>query len=227
MPVLNEEKTLLQICQKVLVAPVWGLEKEIIIVDNGSTDKSLSLTQKISREHANVKVFSEKERGKGAALRLGFQKASGDILLTQDADLEYDPSDYLKILKPIVDGHADVVYGSRLLSSETKRVLFFWHFIGNIFTTTLSNLFTGLALSDMETGCKAFTREVICSFTDSLESNKFGIEPELTAKVAKGGWRIYEVGISYFGRTYAEGKKINWLDGLAAIWHIIKFNLLK
>ena len=176
----------------------------------------------------NLKIiFKEKNEGKGSALKEGFMSASGDIIVIQDADLEYDPEDFKKVLEPILRGRADVVYGSRILSSDAKRVLYIWHFLGNVFLTLLSDLFTGLTLTDMETCYKAFTKEVADSFKHKLESKRFGIEPELTARMAKGNWRVYEVGISYYGRTYAEGKKINWRDGLAAIWHIIKFNLFK
>ena len=161
--------------------------------------------------------------GKGAALRTGFQHVQGDVVIVQDADLEYDPAEYRKLLQPILEGKADAVYGSRFVGSEPHRVLFFWHYVGNRLLTLLSNMFTNLNLTDMETCYKMFKKEVIDSI--SIEQNRFGFEPEITAKLSKGKWRIYEVGISYSGRNYEEGKKINWKDGLQALWCILKYNL--
>ncbi|OHA14715.1 MAG: glycosyl transferase [Candidatus Tagabacteria bacterium RIFCSPLOWO2_01_FULL_39_11] len=221
IPAYNEESTILEIIRRVKAVDLKDINKEIIVVDNGSDDGTFEK----ARNAGNVKVFREFEKGKGAALKKGFIEASGDIVIIQDADLEYDPDDYSKLLKPILDGRADVVYGSRLSSSEAKRVLFFWHYIANRLLTLFSDMLTNLVLTDMETGYKVFRKEVVDSFKDKLKSRKFGIEPEITARIAKGEWRIYEVGISYSGRTYKEGKKINWKDGIAAIWHIIKFNL--
>ena len=229
MPVYNEKDTVLEILKRVKEV-VLDVEKEIIVVDDCSTDGTKNILQNLIKQNSekNLKViFKEKNEGKGRALKDGLILATGDIIIIQDADLEYDPDDYNKILQPILKGRADVVYGSRLLSGSATRVLYIWHLLGNIFLTLLSDLFTGLTLTDMETCYKAFTKEVADSFKHKLESKRFGIEPELTAKIAKGKWRIYEVGISYYGRTYKEGKKINWRDGFAAIWHIIKFNLFR
>lgn len=200
------------------------LEKEIIIVDDCSEDGTREILKNIDPKKYRV-IFQEKNRGKGAALKRGFAAAAGDIFLIQDADLEYNPQEYMKLLTPILEGKADVVFGSRFVGNEPHRVLFFWHYLGNRFLTFLSNIFADLNLTDMETCYKVFKKEVVDSFKDKLKSCRFGIEPELTARIAKGKWRIYEVGISYSGRTYKEGKKINWRDGLTAVWHIIKFNL--
>ena len=222
IPAYNEKNTIEAIIKKVKAVDLGGLEKEIIIVDDGSKDG----TREILRQMPGIRlILHEKNLGKGGAIKTGFQNATGDILIIQDADLEYDPQDYKKILSPILNGQADVVYGSRFLTSEPKRVLFIWHFLGNISLTLLSDLLTGLTLTDMETCYKAFRKEVVDSFKDKIKSRRFGIEPELTALAAKGKWRIYEVGISYYGRTYKEGKKIGWRDGFAAIWHILRFNL--
>lgn len=222
IPVYNEKNTIGELIRQVKAVNLSNIEKEIIVVDDGSTDGTREILKNIS----GIKyIFHEKNLGKGGAIKTGFKNATGDILIIQDADLEYDPQEYNKILGPILSGRADVVYGSRFLTGEPKRVLFVWHLLGNIFLTLLSDLLTGLTLTDMETCYKAFRKEVVDSFKDKIKSKCFGIEPELTARVARGRWRIYEVGISYYGRTYKDGKKIGWRDGIAAIWHIIRFNL--
>ena len=223
IPVFNEKNTMLEILKRVEVVDL-PLEKEIIIVDDCSTDGTKEILQKLDGKKYKI-IFKVKNEGKGAAVKDGFQKATGDVVIIQDADFEYDPQDYHKILRPILIGRADVVYGSRLLSSDVKRVLFIWHFLGNIFLTFLSDIFTGLTLTDIETCYKAFTKDVLDSFKNKLKSKRFCIEPDITARIARGDWRIYEVGISYYGRDYREGKKINWHDGVAAIWHIIRYNL--
>lgn len=224
IPVYNEKNTIIRTIEEVRRVDLSTIEKEIIVVDDFSTDG----TRELLADIADIKVFyHENNTGKGGALQTGFRQSTGDIIIIQDADLEYDPEDYHKLLTPILKGKGDVVYGSRFLSGDPKRVLYLWHFFGNRLLTNLSNLFTGLTLTDMETCYKVFRREVVDSFKDKLESKRFGIEPEMTAYVAKGKWRIYEVGISYYGRTYEEGKKINWHDGVKAIWYIIKFNLKK
>lgn len=222
IPAYNERDTISEIIRKVRDVSLSGVEKEIIVVDDGSIDGTRDILKDISGIRY---IFHEKNQGKGGAIKTGFQNASGEIVLIQDADLEYDPNEYGRLLMPILSGHADVVYGSRFAGGDPHRVLYFFHYSGNRLLTILSNIFTGLNLSDMETCYKVFRKEVVDSFKGQIKSRKFGIEPELTARVAKGKWRVYEVGVSYYGRTYEEGKKINWKDGLAAIWHIIRFNL--
>lgn len=225
IPVYNEAKTILKILDMVRAVNI-SLVKEIIIIDDKSTDGTRDILATLGASDLKV-IFQAVNQGKGAAVRAGLAEATGDIILIQDADLEYNPIEYPKLLAPILSGHADVVYGSRFTGSEAKRVLFFWHSLGNRFLTLLSNMFTNLNLTDMETCYKVMTREVLTSVLPRLTTNRFGIEPELTAYFARGDWRIYEIGISYDGRTYAEGKKINWRDGVAALWYIIKFNLFK
>ncbi|MEE8522832.1 MAG: glycosyltransferase family 2 protein [Thermoanaerobaculia bacterium] len=226
IPAYNERATVEALLRRVAEAPLpGGLEREILVVDDGSGDGTRELLKKLEQagDPAFRLVEHPENRGKGAALRTGFEQVTGDVVLVQDADLEYDPRDYPTLLQPILAGEADVVYGSRFLGGP-HRVLFFWHYVGNRFLTTLSNMLTDLNLSDMETCYKVFRTEVLRGMT--LCSNRFGIEPELTAKVAKTQARIYEVPISYHGRTYAEGKKIGWRDGFAAIWSILRYNLL-
>jgi len=225
IPVYNEKNTILEILKQVEEVEL-GLKKEFIIIDDCSTDGTRDILKKLDSDKYKI-ILKEKNEGKGAAIKEGFLRATGDVVIIQDADLEYDPEDYKKLLRPILMGRADVVYGSRSLSTEPKRVLFLWHFLANFILTLFSNLLTDLTLTDIETCYKAFRKEVVDSFKHKLKSQRFGIEPELTAKVAKGKWRVYEVGISYYGRDYDEGKKINWKDGLAAIWHIIRFNLFE
>jgi glycosyltransferase involved in cell wall biosynthesis len=195
--------------------------REIVIVDDYSTDGTRDLLAAYKTQNTFKIIFHDRNRGKGAALRTGIADTTGNIVIIQDADLEYDPQEYPKLLAPILAGNADVVYGSRFAGGESKRVLYFWHSVGNRFLTTLSNMFTNINLSDMETCYKVFRGEVIRSIR--IEEDRFGFEPEVTSKVAHMGCRIYEVGISYSGRTYAEGKKINWKDGVRAIWCILKY----
>jgi len=224
IPVYNERATLERVVQRVLDVDV-GMPKEIILVDDCSTDGTRDLYEAVRRSidgRAESRIiFHDRNRGKGAALRSGFQAATGDIVLIQDADLEYDPRDYPRLLAPILDGRADVVYGSRFVGSEAHRVLFFWHMVGNRILTLLSNAMTNLNLTDMETCYKVFRAEVIRGIR--IRSDRFTVEPELTAKVARGGWRVYEVGISYAGRDYSEGKKITWKDGISAIWAVFRY----
>lgn len=223
IPVYNEEKYISTTIQRVLDVNLENVSIEIVVVDDGSKDRTVEILQGLAAEHPKVKVYQQPvNMGKGAALRRGFQEASGDIILIQDADLEYDPSDYPTLLKPILDDKADVVYGSRFLGGP-HRVLYFWHFAGNQFLTLLSNITTNLNLTDMETGYKVFRAEVIKEIP--LKSNRFGFEPEVTAKIARRGWRIFETQISYFGRSYAEGKKIGWKDGFQAIYCIIRYGI--
>ncbi len=227
IPVYNEEKTLAEIVRRVVSAPV-ELEREIVLVDDCSHDRSWEECGRLATAHPGVTVRAirhPENQGKGAALRTGFAHARGDVVLIQDADLEYNPTDYPKLLRPILDGRADVVYGSRFVGGDEHRVLYFWHYAGNRFLTLLSNMFTGLNLSDMETCYKAFRAEVLRGIV--IECDRFGVEPELTAKVARGNWRVYEVGISYSGRSYEEGKKITWRDGVRAIGTILKFGIFR
>ncbi len=223
IPVFNEKSTVLEIIKKVEEIQL-SLAKEIILVDDGSTDGTREILK--SLPEGKYKIFyQEKNLGKGAAVRLGFKEASGDIIIVQDADLEYDPEDYAKLIKPIMSGKADVVYGSRLIGSEAHRVLYFWHYLANRCLTFLSNMFSNLNLSDMETGYKVFSRAALTKILPRLISNRFGIEPEITMLIGRNKFRIYEVGITYSGRTYGEGKKIGWRDGVAAIYHIIRFGI--
>ena len=218
IPVYNEVQTIKEIVARVREVE---LEKEIIIVDDYSTDGTREHLREINQANENVKVlYHDHNQGKGAALRTGFQAITGDIVIIQDADLEYDPREYPLLLAPIVDGRADVVYGSRFLAGP-HRVLFFWHYVGNKFLTLFSNMLTNLNLTDIETCYKVFKREVLAEI--KLKSNRFGFEPEFTAKIAKKGFRIYETPISYSGRTYAEGKKIGWQDGVKAVFAILWF----
>lgn len=242
IPVFNERHFILEVLRRVQRVHLEGIEKEIIVVDDHSTDGTRKLLQEIVSAQAdsrvetldisdqgdqlsikNLKVFfQEQNRGKGAALRRGLREAKGDVIVIQDADLEYDPNQYARLLEPIQQGVADVVYGSRFLGGP-HRVLFFWHYVGNKFLTILSNVFTNLNLTDMETCYKMFRRNVLDGI--EIKQNRFGFEPEFTAKIAKKGYRIYEVPISYYGRSYEEGKKINWKDGVKAIYCIFRYNL--
>jgi glycosyltransferase involved in cell wall biosynthesis len=220
MPCFNERATIEPIVERVLASPYTA---ELIIVDDGSTDGTREVLQKLAKDDPRVHVHEHTvNQGKGAALRTGFALVTAPFAIVQDADLEYDPGEYGLLLAPLVDGRADVVYGSRFQGQGAHRVLYFWHSIGNKVLTLLSNMATDLNLSDMETCFKAFRREVLRSIT--IEENRFGFEPEITAKVAAAGWRVFEVGISYNGRTYAEGKKIGWRDGLRALWCIAKYS---
>jgi len=238
IPVYNERPYIEEILRRVQAA---NIDKEIIVVDDYSTDGTRDWLLQLQEQqvaglgevatlggHVPLRIdnmrflFQEKNRGKGAALRRAFAEATGEIVVVQDADLEYDPQEYSKLLQPILDGRADVVYGSRFLGGP-QRVHYFWHYVGNKILTLLSDMLTDLKLSDMETCYKVFRRDVLAGIR--LKSDRFGFEPEITAKVAKGKWRVYEVPISYSGRTYAEGKKISWRDGLHALWQIVWYNL--
>lgn len=223
IPVYNERATLEEIVSRVLAADA-GMEKELVLVDDCSTDGTRELYPRLRQQHPGAAMqilMHDRNRGKGAALRTGFAHAAGDIVLVQDADLEYDPRDYPSLLAPIVEGKADVVYGSRFVGGDAHRVLFFWHMLGNRFLTLLSNAFTNLNLTDMETCYKVFRADVLKKI--QIRSDRFEFEPEITAKVARGGFRVYEVGISYAGRDYAEGKKITWVDGVKAILAIVRY----
>ncbi|MGE0529215.1 MAG: glycosyltransferase family 2 protein [Bdellovibrionales bacterium] len=228
IPVYNEEETLHNIVQRVREVPI---RKEIILVDDCSKDRSREILKEIQAQFSNdpdnriVLDFHEKNKGKGAALRTGFAKATGDVVIIQDADLEYDPGEFPRLLQPILEKKADVVYGSRFLGDQPHRVLYYWHFLGNKFLTTLSNCFTNLNLTDMETCYKVFSREVLQNILPTLRQNRFGFEPEVTAKIARRRCKIYELSISYSGRTYDQGKKIGWRDGVKALWCIVRYGL--
>ncbi|BAY96435.1 glycosyl transferase family protein [Tolypothrix tenuis PCC 7101] len=221
IPCYNELKTISKVVEAIKASPVKNCE--IIIVDDCSIDGTRELLQSSIESQVDKVIYHQKNRGKGAALRTGFAVATGDIVIVQDADLEYDPQEYLLMIQPILDDKADVVFGSRFQGGRPHRVVYYWHMVGNTFLTILSNMLTNINLTDIETCYKAFRREVIQSI--NIEENRFGFEPEITAKVAKMECRIYEVGISYYGRTYKEGKKIGWKDGVQAILCIIKYNL--
>lgn len=220
IPCFNEIATIAEVLRRVHESPLQT--KEIILVDDFSTDGTRELLKGYPPKDVKV-VFHDKNQGKGAALRSGFAIASGDVIIIQDADLEYDPKDYPRLVKPILDDKADVVYGSRFMGGDERRVLYFWHAVGNKLLTLFSNMLTNLNLTDMETCYKAFRRDVINKI--SIDENRFGFEPEITAKIAKMGCRIYEVGISYSGRTYGEGKKIGWQDGIRAFYCIMKYRI--
>ena len=220
IPIYNEEATVQELLRRVVESPY---EKELVLVDDCSSDATREKVEEFIEKNPDVEIRFHKHetnQGKGAGLRTGFADVKGDVAIIQDADLEYDPKDYPALLGPIVDGKADVVFGSRFLSGP-HRVLFFWHYVGNFLVTLFSNMFTNLNLTDMETCYKVFRREVLEGI--ELKSRRFGVEPEITAKVARGKWRIYEVPISYAGRTYEEGKKITWKDGIVAFWFVVRF----
>lgn len=226
IPCYNEEKLIEKVLEKVLYTKLdHEIEKEIIVVNDGSTDNTASVIDAFCKNNNTViAVHKQKNAGKGAAIKTALEKISGDVAIIQDGDLEYDPKEYNKMLQPIFDGYADVVYGSRFIGAGPHRVLFFFHTMGNKFLTFLSNLFTGLNLTDMETGYKMFKTEMLKQIT--IRESRFGFEPEVTAKISRiKNIRIYEVGIAYYGRTYSDGKKINWRDGFHAIWCVLKYNI--
>jgi glycosyltransferase involved in cell wall biosynthesis len=221
IPCFNERNTIAEIIERILVNKKYDFE--IIVVDDFSTDGTRNILKDLSKSKIQHLVLNEKNYGKGYSIRQGIKKAMGDVIIIQDADLEYDPSDYEKLIKPILNNNADVVYGSRFIGSEEKRVLFFWHSVGNYLLTLFSNFFTNLNLTDMECGSKVFNSKVLKNI--ELTENRFGFEPEITAKISKMKINIYEVGVKYHGRKYADGKKITWRDGFSAIRCIVKYNL--
>jgi glycosyltransferase involved in cell wall biosynthesis len=223
IPCYNERKTIKTIVEA--VRAVQPLDKEVIIVDDFSRDGTRDVLEKEIKPLVDKIIYHSRNLGKGAALRTGFAAATGEVVVVQDADLEYDPSEFATLMKPIQDGKADVVYGSRFMGGAPHRVVYFWHYMGNKFLTLVSNMFTNLNLTDMETCYKMFRREVLTKI--KIEEPRFGFEPEITAKVSKLGVRVFEVGIAYYGRTYAEGKKIGWRDGFRALWAILKYNLFR
>jgi glycosyltransferase involved in cell wall biosynthesis len=222
VPIYNERDTLKEIVRRIRSVDI---PKQIILVDDGSTDGTRELLQEMNGQNDLCILYHDKNQGKGAALKTGFARATGDIVLVQDADLEYDPSEYPQLVEPIVEGVADVVYGSRFVSEGPHRVLYFWHSVANRILTTVSNMFTDLNLTDVETCYKAFRREVIDAIRPTLKESRFGFEVEVTAKVARRKYRVYELGVSYFGRTYAEGKKIGFRDAVRALWCIFRYRI--
>ncbi len=223
IPCYNESATIEKIIRAVRDAPIRDFE--IIVIDDGSTDGTTAILERGDKEFADQIIYHQKNSGKGAAVRAGFAAATGDIIIIQDADLEYDPAEYELLLAPIVEGKADAVYGSRFMGGQSHRVVYFWHMLGNKFLTLVSNMFTNLNLTDMEVGLKAFRASVVREM--KLRENRFGFEPEITARLANARCRIYEVGISYSGRTYEEGKKVTWRDGLHALYAIVRYNLIE
>jgi len=223
MPCFNEKDFIKESVERVINSPI--VNKEIIIVDDGSTDGTRRILKEEIEHRVNKVIYADDNKGKGACLRKGFKEITGDIVVIQDADLEYDPDEYPKLIKPIIDGKADVVYGSRFVGAQAHRVLYFWHMVGNRLLTLFSNIFTNLNLTDIETCYKVFRREIIDKI--NIEEDRFGFEPEFTAKIAKLNCRIYEVGISYSGRTYAQGKKISFRDAVVTFQSILKYNLFR